>query len=127
MTQLHYPRSGLGREHPAPPDAAPAPQEWVAAAPARSPLQWLRCTDRELRVLELSAEGHSAKTAAVILGLEATTIRTYRSDLLHKIGARNIAHAVALAYQDGILTVGQQLPTVIVGGVQYEAQRRLAA
>lgn len=119
MTE-HYPRSGLGREQPLP--LLPDVERQVERGP-----RWLRCSPCELRVLELAAQGYSARASAMLLGRHPETVRDHLANLRRKVGARNIPHAVALAYQDGVFTVGQQLPAVIVGGVEYQPAKRLAA
>lgn len=60
-------------------------------------------TDRQLDVLGLIARGLTDKQAAALLGLQEQTVRTHRKDLRARLGARNTAHAVRIAFDHGIL------------------------
>jgi DNA-binding NarL/FixJ family response regulator len=51
-------------------------------------------TQREQQVLEQVAQGASSKEIARALNLSPRTIGVYRSNLLHKLGARNTADLV---------------------------------
>ncbi|MEO5577370.1 MAG: helix-turn-helix transcriptional regulator [Gaiellaceae bacterium] len=60
-------------------------------------------TTRELEVLRAAAEGLSAKETGKTLCKSEHTIATQRRALQAKLGAKNLTHAIALAYQRGIL------------------------
>jgi DNA-binding CsgD family transcriptional regulator len=62
-------------------------------------------TDQERRVLEALADGHSAGETGRRLYISVATVRTHRTSLLRKLGARNAPQAVAIAYQRGLLSV----------------------
>lgn len=62
-------------------------------------------TERELRILRLTAEGHTEGEIAAELGYVAGYIGDLRWRINQKLGARRTAHAVHLAYQRGLLTV----------------------
>jgi len=62
-------------------------------------------TDRELNVLALIAEGNTNSAIARSLHLSAATVKTHVAHLMHKLKARDRAHAVALAYRSGHVTV----------------------
>ena len=48
-------------------------------------------TPREIQVLRLITEGKSTKEAAVLLGLSVETVRSYRKNLMRKLGVKNVA------------------------------------
>jgi PAS domain S-box-containing protein len=72
------------------PQAAPA----SATSPDGPPP---RLTARQQQILELLAEGRSAKSIAAELGLRLTTVRNHISALLRELGAHSQLEAVARA------------------------------
>jgi DNA-binding CsgD family transcriptional regulator len=70
------------------------------APPTAKPLR--RITPRELEVLALIAEGHSSREIARMLWITEETVRTHVRRLLDRLGARTRAHAVSIAYLDGL-------------------------
>ncbi|NUP64905.1 MAG: response regulator transcription factor [Nonomuraea sp.] len=63
-------------------------------------------TKREAEVLALVAAGLSNLQIADKLGIGAGTVRSHLARILAKLSARNRAHAVAIAYESGLLTGG---------------------
>ena len=61
-------------------------------------------TPRELEVLELVVDGLSSPAIAGKLYLAPETVRTYRKRIVAKLGARNTAHAVAIAFRRRLVT-----------------------
>jgi DNA-binding CsgD family transcriptional regulator len=61
-----------------------------------------KVTPRELEVLGLIADGHSTREIAKQLWITDETVRTHVRRLLNRLGARTRAHAVAIAYRDGL-------------------------
>jgi DNA-binding CsgD family transcriptional regulator len=61
------------------------------------------CTKRELEVLALVADGYSTKEIAQALWITEETVRTHVRRVLGKLDARTRAHAVSIAYRDGLL------------------------
>ncbi len=60
-------------------------------------------TARQLEVLTLVAKGLSTKGIGEQLALSAKTIENYRSAILRRLDARNLAHAVTVARSLGLL------------------------
>lgn len=58
---------------------------------------------RETQVLELIAVGYENLHIVNRLRISIETVRTHVKSILRKLGALNRAHAVALAYERGIL------------------------
>lgn len=62
-----------------------------------------RVSPREREVLALIASGADLQQIADELTLSVTTVRTHARNALRKLGARNRAHAIALAIQHGVI------------------------
>lgn len=61
-----------------------------------------RVTPRELEVLALIAEGYATREIAQTLWITEETVRTHVRRLLDRLGARTRAHAVSIAYREGL-------------------------
>ena len=77
-----------GADNPAPPIPAP----WLA-----------ELTTRDINVLRLLADGRSTAAIADDLAYSESTIKNVIHDLVRQLGARNRAHAVALAIRAGAI------------------------
>lgn len=71
---------------------------------------------RECNALVLAALGHSAKSAAQVEGISPATVKTYWDSARLKLQARNIAHAVSLAWELGILSSKYLILLIAVAG-----------
>ncbi|WP_347770206.1 response regulator transcription factor [Nonomuraea sp. B5E05] len=67
-------------------------------------------SERELRVLELIARGLSNAQIAEEVGLSVSTVKNRVSDLFAKLGVRDRAQAVIVAYEAGLVTPGHGRP-----------------
>ena len=60
-------------------------------------------TRRQRQILQLIADGHSTARVARRLDLSGETVRTHTKAILARLGARDRAHAVALAMRAGLI------------------------
>ncbi len=68
-----------------------------------TPSELERLTPRQREVLQLIAEGHSAKDIAFRLKLSAKTIDAHRSQLMQRLGIFDIPGLVRLALRSGLI------------------------
>ena len=69
-------------------------------------------TPREVQVLRLAANGRSNAEIGHELFLAENTIKSHLARAYKKLGARDRAHAIALALQQGVLTLRDIQPTL---------------
>lgn len=60
-------------------------------------------TRRQRQILQLLADGHSTGDVARRLGLSGETVRTHTKGALSRLGAKDRAHAVAIALRAGLI------------------------
>jgi DNA-binding NarL/FixJ family response regulator len=58
---------------------------------------------REREILSFVAEGKSSREIAESLTISSKTVDTYRSRLMRKINAKNVAGVIRFAIQNGII------------------------
>lgn len=78
---------------------------------ARAQSRALELTDRERVVLTLAARGNTYGEIAAKLGVSEETVRRQIADGRGRLGARNIAHAVAIALTRGIIEFEEEEAT----------------
>jgi DNA-binding NarL/FixJ family response regulator len=71
--------------------------------PAPAPVVTVALNDRDIEVLRLVAEGHSTAKIANDLAYSESTIKNIIHATVHELGARNRAHAVALAVRANLI------------------------
>jgi DNA-binding NarL/FixJ family response regulator len=76
--------------------------------PARSPERLSVLTDREREIVALVAGGGSNDDIAEELAVSPLTVKTHVSRALLKLGARDRAQLVVLAYESGLVRPGEQ-------------------
>ena len=75
-----------------------------------------RITEREMQVLKLSAEGHGLKQIADMLGITIDTVDSHSRNVVDKLNARNMKHAIATAFRQK-LTNWYELPDYVINGL----------
>jgi DNA-binding NarL/FixJ family response regulator len=83
------------------PAAPPRPDRGTRAGESAHRLGEL--TEREAQVLRLIADGHSNVEIGELLHIAESTAKTHVKRILAKIGARDRAQAVVIAYQGGLM------------------------
>ncbi|MBT3390039.1 MAG: helix-turn-helix transcriptional regulator, partial [Chloroflexi bacterium] len=68
-----------------------------------SPLEQLSARERE--VMHLAIEGKSSAEIATLLHISLSTVNTYRSRLMGKLGVSDIASLVRYAAEHGLMSV----------------------
>lgn len=68
-----------------------------------SPTNSIDFTQRELAVLYLIIEGLTAKEIAKKLNITEATVVGHKTNLMHKIGAKNTADLIYKSFRDGFL------------------------
>lgn len=76
---------------------------WMAVRLAAGSSAVPTLTHREQDILGLLASGHTIRQTAQALGVTAKTVENAQGHLFRKLGARNRAEALALAYRLGML------------------------
>lgn len=61
-------------------------------------------TERQLEILRYMAEGLIARTIRDKTGVMESTIRSHQTEIYDRLGAKNSAHAVAIAMRKGLMT-----------------------
>jgi two-component system NarL family response regulator len=84
-------------------DAAADSERFVDPAARERARSRAALTGRQRQILQLYADGQSTTTAAERLGLSAETIRTHTKGILARLGARDRAHAVAIALRSSLI------------------------
>ena len=74
----------------------------MASVSTDSPRGKRRISARERDVLELVADGYSTPEIARALWITEDTVRTHVKRILVRLHARTRAHAVAIAYREGL-------------------------
>jgi DNA-binding NarL/FixJ family response regulator len=85
-------------------------ETWLKRADAHPPDPYDRLTARERQVLQLVAEGHSARGIAARLAISARTAETHRANLMQKLRLRNHADLIRYALRRGMLPPAEPLP-----------------
>jgi DNA-binding CsgD family transcriptional regulator len=76
---------------------------------AHAPVDPIGCglSRAELDVLQAAARGLTVPESAALLGKGRETVKTQRHQIILKLGARNVAHAVAIATTRGVMQIDE--------------------
>jgi DNA-binding NarL/FixJ family response regulator len=87
---------------PGRPSALPPRTDYHGAAPAAHTTV-ISVSEREQTVLHWLAEGKTACEIAVILNISVCTVRAHIRNIVCKLNASNVTHAVARGFRGGLL------------------------
>lgn len=71
-------------------------------------------THREIQVLKLAGAGYTTSQIARIVGSAYGTVQTHKARAFRKLAAFNVAHALIIAHQLGLLSVDEIQPIRVV-------------
>ncbi|HMJ05285.1 MAG TPA: response regulator transcription factor [Chthoniobacterales bacterium] len=80
-----------------------APPKAAAALSPSSRISLSSLSPREQEVIRLIARGSTSKEIANKLFISAATVETHRTNLMAKLGVRNVASLVLYAFQNGLV------------------------
>lgn len=84
------------------------PPRYAYSAPSAVPML--------LEVLRLIAKGYTNSRIGTELGITEDTVKCRAQALYRHLGARDRAHAVAIGYQRGLLSLGNHAPACPLRG-----------
>lgn len=84
-------------------DAAAEAETYVDPAADNGSRKGGSLTRRQQQILQMIADGNSTSAAAKRLGLSAETVRSHTKAVLARLGARDRAHAVAIALRGSLI------------------------
>lgn len=77
------------------------------AAAAADPLPAEQLTPRQREILQLLAEGNTAKQVAETLNISVKTVETHRAQLMERLGIHDITGLVRYAIRTGMIAPGE--------------------
>jgi DNA-binding NarL/FixJ family response regulator len=77
-------------------------EDYVGRSPRQRSSAFVALTGRERQVLQLLAEGRSAKNIATALGVSIKTVETHRANIMKKLGKHSIAELTKYAIREGL-------------------------
>ena len=80
-----------------------APEQWLHFVTVRPHHDGLVLTDRERQILQLIAEGHTAKTIAKLLNISFKTVEVHRLAVSRKLNLSKSTHLVRYAIRNNLV------------------------
>lgn len=77
----------------------------VRATPSDEPTAAASLTAREREILQLIAEGHSAKNIGGLLGISVKTVSAHRRNIMQKLGVTSTAELTKVALREGLTSL----------------------
>jgi len=77
-------------------------EDYLGRSPRRRSSAFVVLTDRERQVLQLLAEGRSAKNIATELDVSIKTVETHRANIMKKLGKHSVAELTKYAIREGL-------------------------
>jgi LuxR family quorum sensing-dependent transcriptional regulator len=121
MTDMQESRARIAAA-PALPSALPPRADYHGVNPANSAL--ISVSEREQTVLHWLAEGKTACEIAVILNISVCTVRAHIRNIVFKLNASNVTHAVARGFRGGLLHCQDLLELSAGGSAPTQSGRR---
>jgi DNA-binding NarL/FixJ family response regulator len=80
-----------------------APERWLHSVTTQSDYDASALTDRERQVIQLIAEGHTAKTIGKLLNISFRTVEVHRLSVLRKLNLSKSTHLVRYAIRNALV------------------------
>jgi len=80
-----------------------APERWLHSVTTQSDYDGSTLTDRERQVIQLIAEGHTAKTIGKLLNISFRTVEVHRLAVLRKLNLSKSTHLVRYAIRNALV------------------------
>ena len=77
-------------------------EDYLGRSPRQHSSAFIALSARERQVLQLLAEGRSAKSIAGELGVSIKTVETHRANIMKKLGKHSIAELTKYAIREGL-------------------------
>lgn len=81
-------------------------RNYVHKSPVSSEAAPSELTPREKELLQLLAEGMTAKQIATALGISIKTVETHRRNISQKLGTSSVADLIKYAIREGLTSIG---------------------
>ena len=94
--------AAAGQTYLSPAIARTVVEGYLGRSPRQRPTAFIVLTDRERQILQLLAEGRSAKRIAMDLGVSIKTVETHRANIMKKLGLHSIAELTKYAIREGL-------------------------
>jgi DNA-binding NarL/FixJ family response regulator len=80
-------------------------EDYIQAIGDEEPTPAASLTAREREILQLMAEGRSAKSIGGLLGISVKTVSAHRRNIMEKLGVTSTAELVKVALREGLTSL----------------------